>query len=171
MTRQADVDAVDRLIEMEKRLSGSPPEFGPTTFSRRGVYENCARWPLVDSLGIANGAELLFVARARAEHSISLVWRQRPICRLDLVSSDECKSNPPYARDLGLPPRVCGPHFHAWEHSRAHILAQDAWELQCRQQLPPQVRRFDQAWLWLADRIHVVLSFEERSFEPPAALI
>jgi hypothetical protein len=171
VTRQSDVEAVDSFLAAGKRLGGEAPEFGPTNFSRKGAYENCARWPLVDELGIAIGAEFLFVARARGEHSVSVLWRQRPICRLDIVASNECKSNPYFARDFNLPARVCGSHFHAWEHSRAHILSQHGWELPCREPLPPQIRRFEQAWLWLADRLHLVLSVEERSFELPEALI
>jgi hypothetical protein len=171
MTRQADVDTIDRFLAAGKRLVGDAPEFGPTNFSRKGAYENCARWPLVDDLGIASGAEFLFVARARGEHSVSILWRQRAICRLDLVSPHECKSNPYFARDLDLPARVCGPHVHLWKHNRAHVLSQTSWDLPCRDPLPPQVRRFGQAWPWLADRLHIVLTSEERTFGPPEALV
>lgn len=171
MSRESDVEAVDRFMGVSKTLIGPAPEFGPTKFSRRGAYENCARWALADDLGIASGAELLFVARPAAEHSISLIWRQRKVFRLDLVSHNECKPNPYFARSLGLPSRVCGPHAHNWEHNRAYILSQDDWEIPCREPLPPQVRRFDQAWPWLADRLQIVLTSEERKFELPSALV
>ncbi|THD43880.1 MAG: hypothetical protein E7774_11895 [Bradyrhizobium sp.] len=171
MSRQTEVEAVDRLLLGDKRLSGAAPEFGPTNFNRRGRYENCARWPLVDDIGVANGAEFLFVARAAGEHSISVLWRQRPIYRLDIVGREECKPNPHFSQGLGLPSRVCGPHVHTWENNRAHVLSQTVWDLPCREPLPPQVRRFDQAWLWLAGRLNVVLTSEERVFQLPMALI
>jgi len=170
VSRQSDIDVVDRLVAASKALIGPPPEFGPTNFSRHGNYENCASWALADDLGIATGAELIFVARPRGEHSVSLIWRQRKVCRLDIISYEECESNPYFARDMNLPHRVCGPHFHAWEHNRAPILAQDEWELPCRAPLPPQIRRFAQAWPWLADRVNIVLTSEERMFELPAVL-
>ena len=59
-----------------------------------------------------------------------------------------------------------------WEHNRAHAIGQQTrWDLPCREPLPPQVRRFDQAWLWLADRINLVLTVEQRKFEIPAELL
>ncbi len=84
---------------------------------------------------------------------------------------DECEQNPLWAQALGLPPRVCGPHFHTWQHNRLQVLRRERWELPCREALPPQVRRFEQAFPWLADKMNLVLTPEHREFEVPAELV
>ena len=68
-------------------------------------------------------------------------------------------------------PREFAAHFHSWEHNRFHVLTDEEWELPCREPLPPQVRKFDQAFPWLAARINLVLTPDQRRFEPPAQLL
>lgn len=40
-----------------------------------------------------------------------------------------------------------------------------------REPLPVQVRKFEQAFPWLAQRINLVLSSEQREFELPSSLV
>jgi hypothetical protein len=173
-TIAADVAAVDAfLADGGKTLSGAPPEFGVSAFNRNGQYEREAIWPIADSLGIVTTGQLRFVVRPGLDlgPSISVVFGRQAISRLDFVPVNECESNPAWAAPLGLPPRVCGPHFHGWTHNRHHVLTQEEWQLHCREPLPPQVRRFEQALPWLADRINLVLTPEQRSFDIPRELV
>jgi hypothetical protein len=84
---------------------------------------------------------------------------------------EDCEFNPIWAADLGLPPRVCGPHFHDWQHNRHHVLRSERWELPCREALPPQVQRFEQAFPYLAAKMNLVLTPEQRGFDVPAELV
>ena len=156
-----------------KHLFGPPPEFGAATFHRRDDYEWTAVWPIADSLGVVTTGQLRFVVRPGLSlgPSISVIFDREAVARLDIVPPQECESNPLWAAAMGLPPRVCGPHFHTWEHNRDHVLATEEWQLPCREPLPPQVRKFDQAFPWLAARINLVLTPEQRGFEPPARLV
>jgi hypothetical protein len=149
----ADVAAVDAfLADNPKTLFGPPPEFGVSPYHRQGGYEWRANWAIADSSGIVGPASLRFVIRPGTSlgPSISVIFGGQAVARLDFVVAEECETNPPWAADAGLPPRVCVLHFHSWEHNRLHVLAYEQWELPCREALPPQVRRFDQAFPWLS---------------------
>jgi hypothetical protein len=169
--RIAEVEAVDRFLAEEKHLNGAPPEFGPSTFNRRDRYERTAKWPIAGPDGIVGSGQIRFVARPGRQHSVSLIFKGQGIWRLDLVDPTECKANPHWARSHNLPAIICGPHVHAWEHNRDHVSGQKTWELSCREPLPPRIRRFDQAWPWLAERINLVLTSDQREFELPDELV
>jgi hypothetical protein len=167
------VEAVDAFWADIKQLAGPPPEFGASKFNREGQYEREAIWPIADSVGIVTTGQLRFVVRPGLQlgPSISVIFNRQAIARLDFVPPDECESNPLWASQSGLPSRVCGPHFHSWEHNRHHVLVQERWELQCREALPIQVRRFEQAFPWLADKMNLVLTPDQRQFDVPAELV
>jgi hypothetical protein len=173
-TIAADVAAVDAFwAEPQKQLSGAPPEFGDSKFYREGGYGREATWPIADSHGIVTTGQLRFVVRPGLSlgPSISVIFNRQAIVRLDFVPMEECESNPTWAASLGLPPQVCGPHFHTWEHNRPYILRRERWELPCREALPVQVRRFEQAFPWLADKMNLVLTPEQRRFDVPQELV
>lgn len=47
----------------------------------------------------------------------------------------------------------------------------EKWELPCREPLPAQIRRFEQAFPWLADRMNLKLTAEQRTFDIPRQLV
>jgi hypothetical protein len=171
MVSATDVAAVDQFIANSKRLYGAQPEFGPSAFQRRGIREWQAVWPIADDIGVITTGQLRFIARPMERHSISLLFNEQAVARLDFVTIAECESNPLWAEELGLPARVCGTHFHRWEHNRAHVLATGRWELPCREAVQPQVRRFAQGFPWLASQVNLVLNPDQRYFEPPIELV
>lgn len=173
MVTAAELAAVDAFFADRKTLYGDPPEFGPTKFHRKGLPEWNAVWPIADSLGIMTGGQLRFVTRPGLERgpTIAVILNQRCVARLDLAPADECETNPLWAQNLNLPARVCGVHYHGWEHNRAHVEWSGEWELPCRMPLPPQIRRFEQAFPWFADRINLEFGNEQRTFELPSRLI
>jgi hypothetical protein len=171
-TRLSEVQAVDRFLAGEKHLYGAMPEFGATNFNRKGHYEHQAVWPISDDLGIVTSGHLRVVARPGSDQTtISIVFNNQCVSRVDFVPVDECENNPFRASSSNLPPRVCGPHFHGWEINREHILANEMWELPFREPLPPQVRRFSQAFPWVASSVNLVLSPEQRVFDLPAMFV
>lgn len=171
-TRLVEVEAVDRFLAAEKRLYGEMPEFGATRFHRRGHFEHQAVWPIADQLGVVSSGHLRVIARPGSDlTSISLIFNSQCISRIDFVPLTECESNPLWAASHQLPPRVCGPHFHDWETNREHVLNNELWELPCRMGLPPQIRRFSQAFPWLAARVNLVLTPDQRAFDLPRTFI
>lgn len=170
----ADVAAADAFWnDAPKFLAGPAPEFGVSTFNRNGQYEREAVWPIADSIGVVTSGHLRFVVRPGLElgPSISVIFNRQAIARLDFVPPGECENNPLWAATAGLPPKVCGPHFHGWEHNRANVLRTERWELSVREALPPQVRRFEQALPWLADKMNLVLTPDQRTFDVPTELV
>ena len=167
--RLAEVEAVDRFLAEKKYLSGDPPEFGPSNFQRKGHYERRAVWPIADELGVVTSGQLRIVTRAGPEYrvTINVIFKGQNVSRLDFVPATECEANPHWAATLALPSRVCGPHFHGWPANRDQVLRSELWDLDCREPLPQQVRRFSQAFPWLADRINLVLTPEQRTFDVP----
>lgn len=169
--RTDDVLLVDAFLAQAKFLSGAPPEFGYKPRGKEPSWE--AVWPVVNSAGIGeSGSVRVRYARASEEpFSIILEFRDQCICRLDFVDQNFCHDNPFWARSMGIPTRVCGPHIHTWALNRDHILQQDKWTIQCRVPLPPQIRRFDQAFPWFADQVNLQLKPDDRNFDLPGELV
>lgn len=170
-TRFGEIDSVDRFLAAEKRLNGSMPEFGPSTYYKKNRAEWLAVWPVADDLGIVTGL-LRVIARPGLDDrsTIVLIFASHCVSRLDFVPNTQCHVNPLWARNEGLSPTVCGPHFHSWPHNRQHVLDSGDWSLPCREELPSQVRRFSQALPWLAARVNLVLTPDQRTFDIPAVL-
>jgi hypothetical protein len=167
------IDDVDRFLADEKRLYGAPPEVGPTKFHRKGQQEWSAVWPIEDKLGVVTSGQLRFVIRAGSDQrpTIAVIFKGQCVSRLDFVPIAECEANPPWAEAIGVPASVCGPHWHPWVRNRSHVRDQERWDLPCREPLPVQIRRFDQAFPWLAAQINLVLTPDQRTFELPRSLL
>jgi hypothetical protein len=165
--RNSEVNAVDLFLSEPKRLRGGSPQWQQSEHRPRELH---AVWLIEDSLGIER-AQLRFrcASNNRQNPSISLIFRSKPIWRVDLVPPSECKYNPPWARALGLPATVCGPHGHEWEDNRGHILKDHTtWDIPCRRPLPTNIRRLAQVLPWFASRISLDLLPEQRGFDVPA---
>ncbi|MGG3812351.1 hypothetical protein ABEV34_11965 [Methylorubrum rhodesianum] len=164
---------MDAFLADPKTLYGDPPEFGPTNFHRNSFAEWQANWALADSIGSTDDGQIRFVARPYGLFSISVIFKSLNVARLDFEDPNVCEANPHWARGLGVAPRVCGPHFHRWTLNRQHVLVLGAGicELPAREALSPQIRRFEQAFAWLAEQVNVTLLPEQRLFELPVTLV
>lgn len=162
------LEAVERSLSAEKYLYGEPPEFGPTALQRKGTISE-ASWPLVDGDGILTQGHLRLILCVGGGFTICVIFAGQCVVRLDFTDALQCHPNPHWAWQLGLPALVCGPHIHRWSDNKSEVLnSGKTWDLPCRAPLPPQIRRFDQAFPWLASEINLVLSPEQREFELPA---
>lgn len=169
--RADEVFLVDAFLAQQKFLSGAPPEFGYKPRGKDPSWE--AAWPIVNSAGIGESGSIRvrYAPASQEPFSISLVFREQSICRLDFVEQSVCHDNPPWGRSKGVPVRVCGPHIHRWDLNRDHVLQQDEWTIPCRVPLEPQIRRFDQAFPWFADQVNLTLRPDERNFDVPRELV
>lgn len=144
---------VDRLLAAEKHLSGV------AEWREGNAGDMRIRWPLLVGSSISEAALHLtaFPNSSELRFSIGLVYRVS-IARLDFVANHEIHTNPlNRAESLG-PYRVRGPHYHAWEDNR-HLATAAALprELKCARVLPPQIRRWDQAFRWFCDLVSINL--------------
>jgi len=160
---EAEAEAVDAFLLDDKRLDGIP-NWHPSP--RPG--ELSATWNIQDSLGIVRAALRFRCPRAaRGSPSISLVFREDLIWRIDLVPQHVWKPNPPSAVYLGLPPEVYGSHSHRWYDNRAYVLSHGFGSLPYRRPLPVAIRRLPQALASLAAEINLSLEHEQRRFDVP----
>lgn len=161
-SRIADVEKADAFLAEEKFLDGHPPLWQRSTWGGEYVVV----WNV---LGADGGPLATLKCAARATNTsvaaMNLIFQSRPLWRIDVDATDECHSNPFDAGAMGLPPHVCGPHEHAWEINRPHILKQDIWDLPYRR--PIAVRRLGTALAMLAPQINLTLLPEQRQFDNP----
>lgn len=162
--RNRDVRQVDDFLRAEKSTPWGAPEWAPSSRPR----EVQAIWRIQDASGVERAHLRFRCATNRREFpSVSLIFRDDPIWRVDLVPVAECKPNPAWAVREGVPPMVCGPHEHAWSDNRTHLLTGAPWCLPCRRPLPSNVRRLPQVLPWLAERIGLTLCEGWRAFDLP----
>ena len=160
-----DVDAIDAFLARPKFLDGPPPIWKLAT----RAWEHTAQWILNDDLGISVGKLRFKMPReSNASDSVIVIFRERPIWRIDLSSKSDCEPNPPDAAAYGLPAFVCGPHEHTWADNRTYIAETGASDLPYRRVLAPQIRKFNQILPYLGGSISLTITPEQRSFDNPA---
>lgn len=161
-SRQSEVDAVDEFLAGRKVLKGGHPDWFKNT---RDELE--AIWIITDANGVDSGQLRFCCSRPYRSHpSVSVIFRNNPVWRFDLVPADEAKSNPPGAADLKLPGRVYGNHQHTWPDNRGHILY-NPWELPFRRPAPQALHKISQCYQALAADINLELQPDQYGFEVP----
>jgi hypothetical protein len=166
---QEEIDEIDRFLASPKTLDGGFPVWKGGRFHRKN-QEHAATWPIADDLGIVGrGQRFAYRSWMRLPPSISLVHGQRPVARIDFDDAQRCKYNPYWAATSD--PRVCGTHIHRWETNRDYIASQDIWSHPCREALPAQLRKLDQALCWLAEYANIRLVPNQRGFEEPQGFL
>jgi hypothetical protein len=121
------VEEVDAFIASYKTLAGFMPEW-----QQSHGWNWSTRWGVIDHLDVQQ-AELVFEINAGLTRpTISALYRKRLIYRVDIVPHSECKWNDYGALQLGLEPRVCGPHTHPWPENRQFVAYNGFGELPYR---------------------------------------
>lgn len=161
-----DIAEIDAFIAENKTLEdleGSTPEW-----EDGHAGELSGTWNVVDSVGLIRAQLRFRCPKSRPQFSsISLIYKGNLITRLDLVPPDECKPNMPAAAAFGLPPHVCGPHWHPWEFNRSYVESAGFGRIPYREPLPPQIRKLPQGLLFLGDRINLSIAPGQRDFDIP----
>jgi hypothetical protein len=159
-----DISAVDYFLARPKTLKGDPPIW---IVSAR-TAEMSATWPISDDLGVEAGhLRFKFPRGTRGSVSVSVIFGGDSIWRVDLATADECKFNLYDAYMYGLPPRVCGPHEHAWPDNRDYVKSNGFGQLPYRRPIEVQLRRSGQLLPWIAGRIGLILDPYQRAFDDP----
>ena len=154
-----DLVAVDAFLASDdKTLEGSQPDWAYN--SGYGDYQ--LSWPIKDGGRIRSKLKFRIPVDDPEYPSISILFRNRMVTRIDRVRNSECEPNPPYAHHHGLPARVCGTHVHKWIHNRLHVERSGAWELPAREPLSDNITSVRQMFFWLCDHANVMIPSEER---------
>lgn len=159
-----DVAEIDAFIAEPKTLLGPPPAWQQSS----RVRDMEAKWQVEDSLGIIRAhLRFRFIKTEREYPSLSLIFQNTPIWRVDLRPESSWKPNPPVAAKLNLPAHVQGSHSHGWDHNRAYCLSQKAIQLPIRSPLPAKIRKLPQALMWLAGHVNLTIKPDQRDFDVP----
>jgi hypothetical protein len=159
------VSEADAFLVQAKVLEGPPPEWGASTRD----HEYQAIWPVADDLGAVRASLRFRLPKASSEFpSLSLVFANNPIYRVDIQPNEVCEPNPPWAAKLKLPPKVCGSHVHRWEDNRQFVLDSGKWELPARRPVENSLKRVEQMLPWLCDATGISLAPDQRNFDIPS---
>jgi hypothetical protein len=158
-----DVSQVDDFLGSEKVLEDAMPPWQAS--SRPGELQ--AIWNIEDTLGVRAHLRFRIYETEPTLPSVSLIFRRNAVARLDIEASTVSHPNPPWAEQLGLPAEVYGSHFHSWDDNRDHILRTGLWELPARRAVEPALRRVPQMLPWIADRLGIIITPEQRAFDLP----
>lgn len=164
-----ELDAVVRyLADTSKSLDGIQPDWQKTV---RGDFQ--AVWPIVEfDKRVRSSLRFRIHPDERNFPSVSLVFRNKNISRFDRVRQSQCEPNPLSAAILGLPARVCGPHFHKWADNQSHVATSGKWELPVRRPVEDRANSLEKMFLWFCSEVNVRVSSEQRQFvEPPRDLL
>jgi len=150
-------ELVGRLLAVEKRLEGRP------SWREGNPGDMRIRWPLLVGTSVSEAFLYLaaFPNSRDLRFTLGLNYRVM-IARLDFVPEYEWHDNPLDRIWAVGGPRIYGPHYHAWTDNK--YLATAAAlprELTCGRKLPPQIRRWEQAFRWFCDQVGIVLGADE----------
>lgn len=165
MALWADVEIVDELIGKESKvLEGYQPQWG----FQAGYRDYQLSWPILeeDTQRIRSQLRIRVPEHDMNLCSISFIYRNCKVCRLDRDRDDVVKVNNPFGRRLGLPPEVSGLHIHAWEDNRQFILTTEKWDIPLRRPVTENLRDINAMFLWFCEHINVRI----QSHNTPLAL-
>lgn len=163
---EAQVAEVDAYIEAYKEFEGYMPEWLPVSGRGRDWQ---TRWPILDSAGGSSGFVCFECDAAFAKVGISVIYRRKPIWRLDKIRETERKENPYQVRKYAphLPHEFQGSHVHAWNDHRLWVADQGLGELPFRRPMEEQLVSFEQAFDIVARAVNLTVSPSQRDVALP----
>lgn len=159
---EAECDEIDAFLSSYKTLAGLMPAW-VDYFDRDWQV----RWGVEDIHGIQRGELCITCDAEQRKWSISALYQQKLIYRLDVVPLGECKPNPFGALAVGLPARVCGPHTHPWTPNRGYVLVNGFNRLPYRAEIPGEVGSITAALAWAAQDLNIQVDAQQRLCETP----
>lgn len=145
--------------------------FQPRWVSSSGYRTYQLSWNILEEkTGVTRSHLRISVPEFNADYpSMSLIFRGKPVSRLDTAPTSECKPNPPWAWTVGLPHQVCGSHIHSWQDNRGCIERSGLWELPARRPVEDDVEGLTKMFFWFCDHINVRIQTHNTPIDPPDA--
>lgn len=112
-------DEIELFLCATKNLAGPQP-----IWRENGTFNRVdGKWPIDEESGLSRAYLAFRVNRISTNQpSVSLIFQEKAVCRVDIKPIDEADGNPPQAVHLGLPGQVYGPHIHRWQHNRKYVI-------------------------------------------------
>ncbi len=153
---------IDGFIAAYKSLDGLMPEW--IDHHSRDFQ---VRWAIVDANQIEHGELCITCDAKHATMSFTAIYKQKMICRLDIVPPNEAHANPFGGAALGLPNYVHGPHVHGWPENREYATLNGFGTLPYRRQVDAAVADLKTGLAWLAEELNLDITPEQRDILPP----
>jgi hypothetical protein len=161
---ESELLAVDAFLAGPKRLEGAAPAW----VKSERPNDVTANWNIIDQLGVVAGHLRFRLSKLAPDYpSVSMIFRQNSIWRVDLCPPELKKLNPPWATEVGLPPFFFGSHCHRWTDNRKHVGETGVWNLDARRPVEKSLRRVRQMLPWFADATGIQLESSQRDFDAP----
>ena len=159
---------VDAFLQEPKFLLGPQP-----IWRQNGTFDRLdANWPIEEVSGLSRSYLAFRLNRLSTnEPSVSLIFRNRPVCRIDIKPLDEADGNPLQARKFGLPGQVYGPHIHRWDYNREYVLNAlplDEWEIPIKEGISHLTQNLSQILAMICSHCKIDFTPEQRDVTPPA---
>ncbi|MBW7921988.1 MAG: hypothetical protein H3C51_07795 [Rubellimicrobium sp.] len=161
-------DEADVFLAARKHLDGPQP-----VWRQNGQLDRLdASWPIHEESGISRAYLAFRVNRiSSGAPSVSLIFRQKPLCRVDIMLPDEEDVNPLQAGALGLPGVVRGTHIHRWRNNRDYVLdvlPPDEWEIPIKDEVSRATQTLSHAVAMICNECEIDFTPEQREVTVPA---
>ena len=161
-------EEIDAFLAIVKWLRGYMPEWTPG--SRRN--QMVSYWPVMEEGRDESRAYLVFsiYGSAQDQPSVSPIYRNWEVCRVDVKPKNDRDFNPEYALRFGLPKAVFGTHIHLWEHNREYVLNElspDRWRIPNKMPISQSARKVRHILPCICNHCGIYLNSGQRDVYPP----
>lgn len=161
-------DEIDEYLGSPKSLKGQQP-----IWRENGRLDQVdAKWPVIEAGGISRSHLTFRYNRvSTGEPSVSLIYKGKKVCRVDIKPEAVSDGNPPQAAKLGLPPYVYGTHIHKWRNNRQYVLEAlplDEWEIPIKEEISQATQKLGHLLAYICSECSIEFTAEQRELNPPA---
>ena len=159
---------IDDFLTCDKWLVGSHP-----IWRENGRADQLdAKW-VIEETGNVSNAHLAFrYNRVSTEQpSVSLIYKRKKVCRVDVKPQDESDGNPMQAAKFDLPPRVFGTHVHLWKYNREYVLdclPPNEWEIPIKSEISQSAQQLGHILALICSECNIQFTPEQRDLNPPS---
>lgn len=160
-------EEIDNFLVASKSLKGTEP-----IWRENGRPDQLdAKWPILEANDVSR-AHLTFRFNrvSTGEPSVSLIYKGKKVCRVDIKWPTDVDGNPLQAAEFGLPGEVRGSHVHKWEYNRKYVLESlppDEWEIPIKEEISQSTQKLGHLLAFICDTCGVSFTPEQRELSPP----
>lgn len=167
-------DKIRLCGEIELFLAAPKSLMGPQPIWRTNGVENRidGNWAILEDTGVSRAKLAYRLNRASTDQpSVSLIYEDNPICRVDIKPKDESDGNPWQARRFGLPAQVYGPHIHRWPYNKEYVLEAlppHEWDIPIKEEISPTTQTLGHILALICSQCGIEFTSEQRDVCAPS---